>query len=66
MAFAWAVDPLALSVFFPPQLTFAAGAPVDALGALARLSLPHPDSTSAMTARAHGKALNRLIFNLVP
>jgi hypothetical protein len=61
------VDPLAFSVFFPPQLTFTGGAPVDALpvdalGALALLSLPHPDSANAMVARTHGKALNRSSF----
>ena len=49
-----------------PQLTFAAGTPVDELGALTCLSLPHPDRTSATTARTHGKALNRLSCNLVP
>jgi hypothetical protein len=64
IALAWAVEPLALSVCFPPQLTFPAAA-ADELGALAFLSLPHPDSTSAI-ARTPSAALNRLSFNLVP
>jgi len=61
IALAWAVDPLALSVFFPPQLTFALA---DVL--LAFLSLPHPDGTSALVTRTHSTALNRLSFNSVP
>jgi hypothetical protein len=67
IALFWAVEPLALSVGFPPQLTFPAdGAPADVLGALAFLSLPHPDSISAPVARTPSAALNRLTFNLVP
>ena len=68
IALAWAVEPLALSVGFPPQLTFPAAAPdeLDPLGALAFLSLPHPESIRAPIARTPSAALNRLSFKLVP
>jgi hypothetical protein len=73
IALAWAVDPLALSVFFPPQLTFpddapdAPAAPVVPPPLLALLlSFPHPDNTSAAQARTLSAAPNRLSFNSLP
>jgi hypothetical protein len=82
IALAWAVDPLAFSVCFPPQLTAPDDAPDVALPPLAPLvalvalpapepvavflSLPHPDNTSAALARTLSAAPNLLSFNSVP
>jgi hypothetical protein len=70
IALAWAVDPLAFSVFFPPQVTFPDDAPEVALAPLDPLevffSLPHPDNTSAAPARTVSAAPNLLSFNSVP
>jgi hypothetical protein len=66
IALAWAVDPLAFSDFFPPQLTFAEGVEVDAPPPLAFLSLPHADKISAPVVRMLSAAPNRSSFNLVP
>src|SRR5271156_4803603 len=63
IALAWAVDPLALRVFCPPQLTFGDGGR-DVLRAL--LLLPHAESTSALVARTQSAALNRSNFTLDP
>src|SRR5437588_6433631 len=64
IAFACAVEPLALSVFWPPQL---AGAPPveapPAPGVL--LSLPQADSTSALAATRLSAAACRLIFTWI-
>jgi hypothetical protein len=77
IALAWAVDPLAFSVFFPPQSTFPNNAPAvelppAALGKLppavllALFSLEHPDKSSAPVAKTLSAAPNRLGFNSVP
>ena len=66
IALAWAVEPLALSVFFPPQLTFAGGAPVDPCGALALLSLPHPDSTSCNGNQDARHGTKSVEFQFIP
>src|SRR6516162_9819715 len=67
IALFWAVDPLALRVFFPPQLTVPDDAPDVALAPPALFfSLPHPDNTSAALARTLTAAPNLLSFNSVP
>jgi hypothetical protein len=67
---ACAVDPLAFSVFFPPQVTLPDDAPDVALPAPVPValffSLPHPDTTSAALARTLSAAPNLLSFNSVP
>jgi hypothetical protein len=65
IALAWAVEPLALSVCLPPQLTFAVALP-DELGALVFLSLPHPESIIAPITRTPSAAPDRLSFNSIP
>jgi hypothetical protein len=77
IALAWAVDPLALSVFVPPQSTFRGNTAAVALppAALAELppavlpalfSLQHPDKSSAPVAKTLNAARNRFGFNSVP
>jgi hypothetical protein len=61
IALAWAVDPLAFKVFFPPQLTCVA---VVAPGPVALLSVPHPDKSSAPVVRTLSAGPNRLIFKM--
>src|ERR1700761_5377374 len=56
IAFCWAVDPSAITVFFPPQPAVPAG-PTAGDGAGMRLSsLPHADSTPAPVTHANAKA----------
>jgi hypothetical protein len=64
IAFAWAVDPLALSVFFPPQLTLVDDLLVVPLVLL--LSLPHADNISEQVASMLTAAPNRLNINWIP
>ena len=69
MAFAWAVDPLAFSVCFPPQLTFAADEPDEELDVAPlpfSLLFPHADSISAPVANTLSAAPNWLILKIVP
>jgi hypothetical protein len=66
MALAWAVDPLALRAFFPPQLTFPDDDEVVAPPPLAFLSLPHADKIRAPVVRMPSAAPNRSSFNFVP
>jgi hypothetical protein len=67
IAFAWAVDPLALSVFFPPQLTLADDLLVVPLPWLALLlSLPHADNIREQVASMLTAAPNRLNINWIP
>jgi len=63
---AWAVDPLAFSVCFPPQLTLATEDPVVALPPVALLSLPQPDNTIALAATMLNAPPVRFNFNLLP
>jgi hypothetical protein len=65
IALAWAVDPLALSVAFPPQVTFTADEGVVVLPPVAVLSLPHADNITAPVATTARTAPNRLIFNSI-
>jgi hypothetical protein len=72
MAFAWAVDPLAFSVCFPPQLTFADDEPEElnepdvAPAPLVVLLFPHAESIIAPLANTLSAAPNRLSFKIVP
>jgi hypothetical protein len=63
IAFAWAVEPLALRIGLPPQATFADGVPVVVLPPVAFLSLPHADNITAPVVRILNAAPNRLSFN---
>ncbi|BBZ48107.1 hypothetical protein MPRM_53880 [Mycobacterium parmense] len=67
MALAWAVEPLAFNVFWPPQFTgTGSGVVVELFALLEFLSLPHPDRTMATLARMLSEAPNRLSLNPVP
>ena len=73
MAFAWAVDPLAFSVCFPPQLTLAADEPAepdddepDVAPLPLSLLFPHADSISAPVANTLTAAPNWLILKIFP
>ena len=66
IAFAWAVEPLALRVGLPPQVTFAGDVPVVALPPVALFSPPHADNITAAVARILSAAPNRLSFNSIP
>ena len=75
MAFALAVDPLAFSVCFPPQLTLAADEPVAPdddepdvapLPFAFSLLFPHADSISAPVANTLSAAPNWLILKIFP
>jgi hypothetical protein len=66
---AWAVEPLAFSIFFPPQSTFTDSPLVVELASFAVLALlpfPHPDKISAPIVSTPSAAPNGLSFNSVP
>jgi hypothetical protein len=66
IALSCAVEPLALSVFLPPQLTFADDVLDVELPPVALLSLPHADNTNAPVAKRLNTAPNRLRLNSIP
>jgi hypothetical protein len=67
IALAWAVDPLAFSVGFPPQFTVTENVLVAGeFPPAVFLSPPHPDKSKAPLAKTLSAAPNRLRFNSVP
>jgi hypothetical protein len=65
IALACAVEPLAFSVCFPPQLTFDCDIADGVAPCVASLLFPQPDSTSAPLASTLSAVLIRLIFKSV-